>query len=130
MSNDMEVNGICHCGAIKITAKIKKSDVRACHCTDCQKMSGAPLRVIAPALDSNVKIIGNPNEYIKIGESGNKRIQAFCGKCGTQLFATDLNKTVFNLRAGFLEQKNLLKPMQHVFTKSSVPWLKKNQKNY
>ena len=53
-------NGICHCGAIKIMAKIKKSEVRACHCTDCQKMSGAPLRVIAPALESNVKIIGNP----------------------------------------------------------------------
>lgn len=129
MSSEISVNGECHCGNISISAMVDKNKVRVCHCTDCQKMSGAPLRVIAPALDSNVKIIGNPKEYIKIGESGNKRIQAFCGKCGTQLFATDLNKTVFNLRAGFLEQKNLLKPIQHVFTKSSVPWLKNYQKN-
>jgi hypothetical protein len=77
---------------------------------------------VAPA--NRTKIKGQPKEYIKIGDSGNKRIQAFCPDCGTQLFATDMNKTLYNLRTGFLEQKNELKPKTHVFTHSSMTWVK------
>ena len=86
-------------------------------------MSGAPLRAIALAPANKIKITGNPREYIKIGASGNKRKQAFCPDCGTQLFATDMKKTLFNLRTGFLEQRNLLNPKTHEFTQSSMPWL-------
>merc|ERR1711991_841165 len=105
MSDEISVNGKCHCGKIEIKAVIKKSEIRACHCTDCQKMSGAPLRAIAIAPADKITISGNPREYVKIADSGNKRIQAFCGECGTQLYATDIDKRNFNLRIGFLEQK-------------------------
>ncbi len=125
MADEILVNGECHCGKIKINAKVKLSEVRACHCTDCQKMSGAPLRAIAVAPAEKIKITGNPREYTKIGDSGNKRIQAFCENCGTQLFATDLQKTAYNLRTGFLEQKDKLTPKTHVFTQSSMPWINK-----
>ena len=123
MLNEIEVNGSCHCGKIKIKAKINKNNVRACHCTDCQIMSGAPLRAIAPATENKIEITGKPREYIKIADSGNKRIQAFCQTCGTQLFATDMDRTVFNLRVGFLNQRNKLKPKTHVFTKSAMFWI-------
>ena len=124
MSKKMSVNGECHCGSISISALVDKNEVRVCHCTDCQKMSGAPFRAIAVASAKSIKIEGSPKEYIKISDSGNRRIQAFCEKCGTQLFATDIDKTLFNLRTGFLEQKNELSPKKHVFTQSSVPWIK------
>ena len=120
MTDEIHVNGKCHCGKIEIEAKIKLSEVRACHYTDCQKMSGAPLRAIAPAPNDKVKISGKPKEYIKIGDSGKKRIQAFCLSCGTQLFATDMDKQSYNLRTGFLEQRDQLAPKTHVFTQSSI----------
>ena len=41
MSEKIDVNGNCHCGNINIQAKkVKKSEIRACHCTDCQKWVG------------------------------------------------------------------------------------------
>ena len=123
-SDEVNVNGKCHCGQIEVEAMVRKSEVRACHCTDCQKMSGAPFRAVAVAPTYKVKITGNPKEYIKIGDSGNRRIQAFCSYCGTQLYATDMNKTSFNLRTGFLEQKDELEPKTHVFTHSSMPWIR------
>ena len=123
MSDELFVNGCCHCGKISISAKIDKSKVRACHCKDCQKMSGAPLRAIAVTTADKIKIKGKPKEYVKIGDSGNKRIQAFCENCGTQLFATDLKRTLFNLRTGFLEQRDILEPKKHVFTKSALEWV-------
>ena len=124
MTDEIQVNGECHCGNIEIKATVKLSEVRACHCTDCQQMSGAPLRAIAVAPADKIKITGIPKEYIKIADSGNKRIQAFCPDCGTQLFATDMEKRLYNLRTGFLEQKNELKPKTHVFTQSSMSWAK------
>ena len=124
MSDEININGRCHCGQIEIGARIKKSEVRACHCTDCQKISGAPFRAIAVASLENFKIKGIPKEYVKVADSGNKRIQAFCENCGTQLFATDSNRKIFNIRTGFLEQREVLEPKKHVFTKSSMGWLK------
>ena len=124
MTDEIQINGECHCGKIEIKATVKLSEVRACHCTDCQKMSGAPLRAIAVAPADKIKITGIPKEYIKIGDSGNKRIQAFCPDCGTQLFAADMKRRLYNLRTGFLEQKNELKPKTHVFTHSSMTWVK------
>tara|TARA_A100001015_G_C14940352_1_gene692270 strand:- start:837 stop:1235 length:399 start_codon:yes stop_codon:yes gene_type:complete len=124
MVDETHVNGSCHCGKIEIEAKVKLSEVRACHCTDCQKMSGAPLRAIAVAPADKIKITGVPKEYIKIGDSGNQRIQAFCSECGAQLFATDIFRNLYNLRTGFLEQKNELVPKTHVFTKSSLSWIR------
>ena len=53
MSNEISVNGECHCGNISISAIVDKNKVRVCHCTDCQKMSGAPFRAIAIALTPN-----------------------------------------------------------------------------
>ena len=124
MADEIQVNGECHCGKIEIKATVKFSEVRACHCTDCQKMSGGPLRAIAVAPAEKIKIKGIPKEYVKIGDSGNQRIQAFCSDCGTQLFATDMQKRLYNLRTGFLQQKNELEPKTHVFTDSSMPWIK------
>ena len=124
MTDEIQINGECHCGKIEIKATVKLSEVRACHCTDCQQMSGAPLRAIAVAPAEKIKIKGIPKEYIKIGDSGNKRIQAFCSDCGTQLFATDMERRLYNLRTGFLEQKNQLVPRAHVFTQSSISWIK------
>ncbi len=125
MSDEINVTGNCYCGNIKVIARVKKSEIRACHCTDCQKFSGAPLRAIAVAPFDKISIEGTPKEYVKIGDSGNKRIQAFCSECGTQLFATDVEKKFFNIRTGLLDQRNDLIPNQHVFTTSSMTWFKK-----
>ena len=46
MNNQIEVNGNCHCGKIKISGKCEQGMVVACHCTDCQQFSGAPFRPV------------------------------------------------------------------------------------
>ena len=43
----MQIDGRCHCGALSFTAELDPAEVRACHCTDCQVLSGAPFRAIA-----------------------------------------------------------------------------------
>ena len=72
----------------------------ACHCNNCQKFSGAPFRAVAVIEADDIKISGTETVFLKIAESGNERLQGFCGKCGSHLYATDPAKTLFLIRTG------------------------------
>ena len=81
MSDPINVNGNCHCGKIKISGKVEPGMVIACHCTDCQQFSGAPFRPVVIIKKDDIIVEGQVTEYSKIADSGNERIQGFCGTC-------------------------------------------------
>jgi hypothetical protein len=123
MADKITIDGHCHCGAIEIRAQVDPDMVMACHCTDCQTIGGGPYRAVAISDAADFTITGSPSEYIKVAESGNRRIQAFCGDCGTQLYACDENRQRFNIRTGFLKQSALLAPKRHIFMTSALHWI-------
>ena len=51
-----------------------------------------------------IAITGPVKEYLKIADSGNERVQGFCGNCGSQIYAADPAKTLFMVRTGRLSQ--------------------------
>ena len=84
----MKVDGHCHCGEITFEAEVDPDAVNICHCTDCQTLSGTAFRINIPApAEHFVLLSGTPKRYIKTAESGNKRLHAFCGNCGTPIYA-------------------------------------------
>jgi len=120
----MQIHGRCHCGNISFTAEADPAKVFACHCTDCQTMSGAPFRAVVRVPVSGFSLNGSPNIYIKTAQSGNRRAQAFCGECGTPLYATSAdNPTLYGVRLGCVEERAQLAPSKQVWTRSSMPWL-------
>ena len=123
MSDYVNVNGTCHCGRIQISGKVSDDMVIACHCTDCQQFSGAPFRPVAIIKNEDIKIDGEVTEYTKIADSGNERVQGFCGNCGCQIYARATDKSVFNVRTGFLDQHHTLTPKKHIFGQSKVAWI-------
>jgi hypothetical protein len=42
----MKIDGRCHCGYVTFEAEADPETTTICNCTDCQTMSGAPLRAI------------------------------------------------------------------------------------
>ena len=89
----LHVDGSCHCEKIKFEAELDASKATICHCTDCQQLTGAPFRVVVPVAKEHFKLLqGEPKTYLKIAESGNRRLQAFCPDCGTSIYAT-MNST-------------------------------------
>ena len=120
----MHINGACHCGAISFTAEIDPSRVFACHCTDCQALSGAPFRAVVTAPIETFNISGTPKSYVKVAHSGNRRAQMFCGDCGTPLYAAAAeNPTSVSIRLGCVEQRAELKPALQIWQRSAMPWL-------
>lgn len=68
----MKINGACHCGAIAFEADIDPSRVVVCHCTDCQVLSGAPLRaIVSTPIEQFSLLRGEPKRYVKVAQSGN-----------------------------------------------------------
>lgn len=123
MAETIKINGGCYCGEITIKGEVSSDKVMACHCTDCQKFSGAPFRAVAVIAADDITISGAVTEFRKIAESGNERLQGFCGNCGSHIYATDPAKTVFMIRTGCLEQHHELVPAKHIFGKSAVDWV-------
>ena len=120
----MKIDGSCHCGKITLTAEVDPSTAMVCHCTDCQILGGGPCRTGIRSEAENITIKGDVTEYIKIAESGRKRVQGFCGVCGTSLYAADADKQKFNIRLGFINQRDQLVPSKHIFGDSAASWLK------
>jgi hypothetical protein len=122
----MFINGSCHCGDISFEAEIDENKVILCHCLDCQKLSGTAFRSVVISEPNGLTFTkGKAKEYIKIAESGNKRAQGFCKNCGSAIYATSEEPTnrVYGIRAGCIEQRNLLVPKNQIWHKSAVPWL-------
>jgi len=122
----MKVNGSCHCGKITFEAEIDPDRIGICHCTDCQTLSGSAFRITAPAGEADFKLLtGTPKLYIKTAESGAKRVQAFCGECGTALYATSVGgeNRIFGIRVGTIRQRRELTPKRQFWCSSKLPWL-------
>ena len=120
----MKITGQCHCGNISFTAQADPARVFACHCADCQIISGGPFRAVVPVPVEQVELQGTPKSYVKVAASGNRRAQAFCPDCGTQLFATEADEPkTLNIRLGCVNERAQLKPLLQVWRSSAMPWL-------
>lgn len=122
----MKIDGTCHCGRITYEAEIELEKVRVCHCTDCQQLTGTAFRVSAPTPEKNFRLLsGEPKIYVKTAESGRKRAQAFCGDCGSPIYATSVGEgpKIFGIRTGTARQRQELVPKRQFWRRSALGWL-------
>ncbi|NOX42977.1 MAG: GFA family protein [Gammaproteobacteria bacterium] len=82
MSELIEENGNCLCGAVRITARNINKSVGACHCGMCRKWGGGPLM----AVDCGTDVSFEGEENISVFNSSEWAERGFCNKCGSHLF--------------------------------------------
>lgn len=125
----MHATGACHCGAIRFEVEVDPQRVVACHCTDCQTMGSSAFRVLTPVAAEHFRLVaGTPAIYVKTADSGRRRAQGFCARCGTHLYATDPPEDgaaprAYTVRVGALDQRRALAPSAEMWCDSRAPWL-------
>jgi len=122
----MKIDGSCHCGFITFEADVDPDKTTVCHCADCQTLSGAPYRASVFAAPDKFRLLsGEPTIYVKTAESGNKRVQAFCPKCGSPIYATALDdkNALLGIRVGVIRQRDQLMPKRQVWGRSRQSWV-------
>ena len=114
----MNINGSCFCKKIAFKGEVNPEMCFACHCEDCPNFQGHLIGVSFNVKNKNLYIKGRPRN-ISNRVQWQSKDQSFCEKCGTHLFASDIDKTLFNIRIGCIEQRNKLIPKKHVFASSA-----------
>lgn len=72
--------------------------------------------------EEEVEIFGNVSSYTHTSDSGSTMTKKFCPSCGSLLFGANSAKTnIISIRAGTVDQVDLIKPKVNVFMDSRVP---------
>jgi hypothetical protein len=124
----MKIEGGCHCGYITYEAEVDPERTSICHCTDCQHLTGTAFRTSVPAAEGSFRMLsGEPTIYVNTAESGGKRVQAFCPRCGSPLYATAAGEgpKTYNIRVGTTRQRDQLVPKRQIWCRSQQQWLGK-----
>jgi hypothetical protein len=116
--------GGCLCGAIRYEISAPITELRACHCLDCQRASGAGGAVGAPVPKSAFKLVkGAPKRFTKKSDSGRILHRHFCAECGSPLWSErETTPDIVNVRAGTLDDSSGLKIVMNIWTKSARSW--------
>jgi hypothetical protein len=121
------LEGGCACGAVRYRLTNSPMIVHACHCRDCQKISGGAFALNLWIERQYVEASGEtPVAFaVPAGSSCKPHDVLRCGKCGTALwhkYHAAPGDTVL-LCAGSLDDPSQVAPDVHIFTRSKAPWL-------
>ncbi|KAI1110174.1 glutathione-dependent formaldehyde-activating, GFA [Nemania sp. NC0429] len=122
--------GSCLCGSVKVAIRGKPATTNTCHCTSCQKFSGAVFGSLAVWKSSDITFSESEPSIIKTyddtsAESGRIIKRLFCGRCGSALCGIRVGLDEFTVvPIGILDgDKSDLKPQFEFFHKSKVDWV-------
>jgi hypothetical protein len=118
------LSGSCLCGAIRYAISVLVSELRACHCQSCQKVSGAGGTVNAMLPSDAFKLTkGTLKRYTAIADSGRTLHRYFCADCGAHIYSQrEQNPEFLSVRAGSFDEPPPMKIGLHIWTKSARPW--------
>ena len=122
----MKVDGRCHCGAITYEAEVDPDKVYACHCTDCQAISGGTFRWAVSIPKENLTILtGEPKAYVKTADNGVENHQMFCPTCASPIYSRAIAEGPqrVNLRLGTARQRDQLPPKIELWCGSAQDWV-------
>ncbi len=120
MSSDA-IPGSCLCGSVKFEVTPPFAAFRYCHCTRCQKASGAAHAANAFLPAMQFKWLAGESLVKRFNLPGAKRFAvAFCTQCGTRV----PHKTGENMLipAGLLDGDPGARPENIIYWKSKAAW--------
>ena len=122
----MEQEGGCACGATRYKLAVAPLIVHACHCRDCQRLSGGAFVLNVWIEKRFCRSDHAKLRSVMVPAGSGKPQEIFrCSDCGTAMWSKyhgAPGDTVL-LRAGTLDHPEAIKPDVHIFTRSKLPWL-------
>ena len=120
------LTGGCACGAIRYKLTASPLIVHACHCRDCQRVTGSAFVVNIWIERKFVETDSPaPKSFRLAGGSGNPHDVFFCSECGVYVWSRyhGAPGDFLFVRAGTLDNPDAVTPDVHIFTRSKLHWL-------
>ncbi len=120
----MTATGRCLCGKIKYEIEGDPAVTAVCHCTSCQRQSGAAFSVNLMIQEGQLSLDGDLETFEETADSGNKVYRRFCGTCGSPILsALEGMPGMVAIKSGTLDDTSGLQPAVQVWCDSKQDWV-------
>lgn len=119
------MTGGCRCGAVRYTLTVEAMPgTYACHCTICQRSTGASFAHQMPVREEALAVTGELVTAEMPTLSGGRSVHRYCANCLTRLFNTNSAwPGIAVVRAGTIDGSELLSPRFHIYVSTKQPWI-------
>jgi hypothetical protein len=123
------LEGGCLCGKARYQLTADPVATALCHCTTCQKQSGAAFSVNAVVPREAFQVEGDSvRTFTTQSDEGGTVDRQFCGECGSPLVSLASYLPFAIVKAGTLDDKSTLPaPTVQVFCRSAQPWVPRDE---
>jgi hypothetical protein len=112
------------CGEVRYRLAEDPLTVYVCHCTDCQRQTGASFALSMVVRSDALQIVqGRPREYVLELADGRTKQSKFCGRCSTRLLGPSRVPGLSVLEPGTLDDTSWFRPVAHIWTRSAQAWV-------
>lgn len=126
MTEEQTYEGGCTCGEVRYRMEAKPMIVHCCHCTWCQRETGASFALNAMIEADRVTLLqGKPGLIVTPSKSGEGQIICRCRNCHVAVWSNyaGAGDKVHFIRVGTLDRAHRLPPDVHIYTSTKQPWV-------
>jgi len=118
----MELEGGCHCGAVRYRVSGEPEHIALCHCTDCRKSAGAPM--VGWAAFAEADFAHEQGEVTTFNSSG-ATLRMFCPRCGSGVFSSnqEMLPGLVDIQVATLDDPDALAPQCHIEVAERIGWI-------
>jgi len=119
---ELPLTGGCGCGAVRFEIRRPFVSASYCHCTRCQRRSGAAASATARAEPGTVFLSQGEAELRAWAPEGGRE-KVFCARCGSALFSREPGSTDHTgVRLGAIDGDPGIRPLSHQFVADAACW--------
>ncbi len=123
------IEGGCTCGAVRYRLTAAPMYVHCCHCTWCQRETGAAFALNAIVEAPCVELLSGSLEATGLpSASGNGQVLQRCDNCRVVVWShyAGAGDKVNFVRVGTMDDPSLAPPDIHIYTSTKQPWVTLN----
>ena len=114
----------CCCGSLRTETTGEPVFVGACHCTECQRRTGAPFGVSTYFAKEQVRTEGRGKVYLRGSDSGRKIEFHFYPDCGSTVFwYAEALPDLIGIAFGTFADPSMRRPTLSVWETTRHPWV-------
>jgi hypothetical protein len=120
--SDLPLTGGCNCGAVRFEIDEPLVDASYCHCTRCQRRTGAAASANASVVPGSFRVVAG-EEKLRAWRPPDGAEKWFCGECGSALFSRHpRDPDRVGVRLGALDGDPGVRPSVHQYVAYAAAW--------
>ena len=119
---ELPLTGGCLCGGVRFEVTQPLVSAGYCHCTRCQRRTGAAASPQARIAPGSLRIVAGEN-LLRAYEPSDGFAKVFCSGCGSALWSRNLaDQDMISVRLGAFDTDPGIRPSYRQFVAYAAPW--------